>query len=276
MSREARNSLAALAGDTLSILQHGGYEIAGHSISIREEVECALAGTSTHSPSHLDDLSARPRASGPPKHLEVAGETTLAAAGRLLRERPGSSVVALNFASARSPGGGFLGGARAQEESLCRASALYPTLLRAPRYYDENRASVGTLYTDWAIHSPEVPVFRDDTHALLDDPFLTSFITMPAPNRGAMREPREREIAEVFSRRVDRVFALAREKGHDTIVLGAWGCGAFRNDPGAVAHAFREAIFERGWGASFERITFAVFDGKREGNLATFESVLRS
>jgi uncharacterized protein (TIGR02452 family) len=95
--------------------------------------------------------------------------TSLASA-RTIAAR-GTTPLVLNFASAKNPGGGFLNGARAQEESLARSSALYPCL-RKSGMYDHHRASGDCLYTDWMIVSPEVPVYRDDeTGALLGEAF---------------------------------------------------------------------------------------------------------
>jgi uncharacterized protein (TIGR02452 family) len=265
-----REELTRVATDTLAIIERGSYDVGERTVEIRADMTRALAGVTAFSPAEVAELVGRHRPSPSATSratIEVTGETTIAAARRLTSDR--SNVAALNFASARSPGGGFLTGARAQEESLCRASGLYPTLLRAPAYYEANRRAPADVYTDWAIYSPGVPVFRDDELALAPS-FTTSFITMPAPNCRDVA-PSASTLTEVFRRRVEAVFAIAREFGRDTLVLGAWGCGAFRNDPALVARAFKWALFEAGWARSFERITFAVFDAKREGNLAAFE-----
>ncbi|MEO0601399.1 MAG: TIGR02452 family protein, partial [Myxococcota bacterium] len=83
-------------------------------------------------------------------------------------------LVLLNFASARNPGGGFINGARAQEEDIARASGLYPCLLQAPVYYDANRETRSLLYTDHLTYSPRVPFVRERNRRLLETPFLAS------------------------------------------------------------------------------------------------------
>src|SRR5207253_5281746 len=115
--------------------------------------------------------------------VEVTAETTLSAARRLATT--GARVIALNFASAKNPGGGFLAGSQAQEESLARSSALYACLEPQREFYEHNRALRSALYSDHILFSPGVPVFRDDAGRLLDEPYLVSFITAPAVNAGA-------------------------------------------------------------------------------------------
>src|SRR5205823_13858109 len=115
--------------------------------------------------------------------FEATNETTLAAARRLAAE--GHRVVALNFASARHPGGGFLGGARAQEESLCRASGLF-ACIDGNEMYRHHAPMPGGMYTNYAIYSPGVPVFRTDDGGLLDEPHPCAFVTAPAGNAGAI------------------------------------------------------------------------------------------
>ena len=108
-------------------------------------------------------------------------------------------VVALNFASAKNPGGGFLGGAKAQEEDLARSSALYACMRDQRAYYDANRHEPSLLYTDHMIYSPDVPFFRDDRLRFLEDPFLLSILTAPAPN-AASNERREIPARDISAR----------------------------------------------------------------------------
>src|SRR5205814_6023280 len=108
--------------------------------------------------------------------FQVVNRTTLDAARRLLDLDPGADVLCLTFASAKHPGGGFLGGARAQEESLARTSGLYACINGNPMYAF-HQAHSDAMYTDYAIYSPDVPVFRNDEGQLLDQPYLCSFIT---------------------------------------------------------------------------------------------------
>jgi uncharacterized protein (TIGR02452 family) len=195
--------------------------------------------------------------------IEVINESTLAAAWSLVRE--GHRPVALNFASAKHPGGGFLGGARAQEESLARSSGLYACLNGNPMYTFHHARS-DALYTDYAIYSPDVPVFRDDEGGLLDQPYLCSFITSPAPNAKVVLERdrrRRAEIRDAMDRRIRKVLAIAAARGHEALVLGAWGCGVFGNDSQEVAELFQRALGYHFQGV-FTRVVFAVLDWSEE------------
>jgi uncharacterized protein (TIGR02452 family) len=198
-----------------------------------------------------------------PTRFEVKNESTLAAARRLVEA--GQRPAALNFASAKHPGGGFLGGARAQEESLARASALYATIQGNPMY-DFHKAQSDALYSDYAIYSPDVPVFRDDEGALLPKPYLCSFITCPAVNAKVALERdrgRRREIREAMDVRIRKVLAIAASHGHEALVLGAWGCGVFGNDSQEVAELFHSALTKQFAGV-FGTVVFAVLDWSEE------------
>lgn len=185
--------------------------------------------------------------------VQVRNQTTLGAA-RDLGQR-GQATLALNFANGLQPGGGFLGGARAQEESLCRSSALFVTLKNDPMYAFHWERGLNDS-TDWAILSPGVPVFRGDDGALLETPWKLDFLTCAAPYVPDVGQPRAGELLE---RRIHRVLSIARSWHYTSLVLGAWGCGEFGNDPERTARDFRAAL-ETDFDGVFEDVVFAITD----------------
>ncbi|MFC9970893.1 TIGR02452 family protein [Spirillospora sp. NPDC127200] len=233
----------------------------GARVVVAPALEAAVSGTVSHPPSGLIDV---PRTvAGQQTSFEVTAEDSLRAARRL-HLAGADRIAVLNFASARNPGGGYLGGAKAQEEDLCRNSLLFPCLLQAPDYYTAHRESPDLLYSHRVIWSPDVPVHRGDDGRLLAEPYPVSFLTSPAPNAGEAlrRDPSVRDrIPRVLHERAERVLAVAAHHGARQLVLGAWGCGVFRNDPHEVAEAFRSHLTGGGaFSTVFERVVFAVWD----------------
>jgi len=262
-----RTDRAAVSQQTLEILDQGRYQApSGSVVELGAELARSVAGTRLYSDAELAALQREPLA--PPatggSALEVSEETSISAIRRLVVDQ-GLDTLCLNFASAKNPGGGFLGGSEAQEESLARASGLYASLIGQRGYYDANRVSQTAFYTEYMIYSPGVPLFRDDSGALLERPHFAAFISAPAVNAGVVQahEPeRMPEIAIVMRRRVERVLGIALRSGHRALVLGAWGCGVFRNEPALVAELFAEAL-ETSFKDRFSHVVFAVFDGSR-------------
>jgi uncharacterized protein (TIGR02452 family) len=255
--------LRGIAKQTEEIVRRGRYTAPdGREVSIAGAVAAAVEGTGLFGPGPVPVPEPAERF---PTVVEVTGESSLEAARRLVAGGgPGGPVAVLNFASARNPGGGYLNGAQAQEEALCRASALYACLLRAPGYYEHHRAERSAFYSDRVIHSPGVPVFRDDRGALLAEPFEAGFLTSPAPNAGviARRSPEEaHRVPGALLVRAERVLEVAAAHGYRRLVLGAWGCGVFRNDPAVVAGAFHTHLTDGGrFAGRFAHVVFAVLD----------------
>jgi uncharacterized protein (TIGR02452 family) len=271
MSVMGAMGLKGTAEQTLKVIDDGQYLApSGAPRSVREETQSAIEGTVLYRPGDVAALRL-PYSPGQAV-IEVTAETTAVAARRLCEE--GERVVLLNFASARNPGGGFLRGAKAQEEDLARCSALYSCLVTQPEYYAANRAQSSVLYTDHLIYSPDVPFFRDERLDFLERPFFPSVITSPAPNAGEMlaRDPRaQSQIHKALVRRARQVLAVAAAHEHRTLVLGAWGCGVFRNDPVEVAGVFGQALDESG--GTFARVVFAVWERSGDGpNLQAFRA----
>jgi uncharacterized protein (TIGR02452 family) len=140
-----------LATQTVEIVERGSYTSAsGRNIDIAASVRSCLDATRFFPPEELaqlrDEVLARPIETAATR-FEVVNETTLTGIARVLADGQGP-VAVLNFASARNPGGGFLSGSQAQEESLARSSALHASLLRAWDFYERHRAMPSSLYSD--------------------------------------------------------------------------------------------------------------------------------
>lgn len=265
------------AQEILDIVSQGEYTTSsGIRVDIRSIQEAALRGTELFRPEKLEAMVGESSGSGPTPRIEVIEGTTQDAARTLAAEAGG--VVLLNFASARNPGGGFLTGARAQEEEVCRCSGLYPLLVTQRMYYDANRAQSSALYTDYLIYSRDVPFFRTSAKSpWLEQPFLASVITAPAPNAGAIKqnEPKAKsKIRETFERRWRNVLLVAAARRHRYLVLGAWGCGAFQNEPEVAAQTAQVWLQAPRFAGCFDRVVFAIPGGGRSGeNLAAFRKV---
>lgn len=271
-----RSHLALLATQTMEIMGQGWYfSHEGNQVSIAAEMKQAVLGTTLYEAGMLAEA---PRGwKKTDASIKVTCESTFEAMRRLSIGSAGK-IGCLNFASAKNPGGGFLNGAQAQEEALTRSSALYNCLTKASGYYEKNRANSSCLYLDLVIASPDVPFFRNDEGMLIDNPLLATVITAPAPNAAAVlaNEPAlASKIQPTLQRRAQLVLQAAVIFGVTHLVLGAWGCGVFRNDPAVVADAFAR-LLKTGcpYSRSFDEVVFAIFDSTQTGkNLAAFRRV---
>lgn len=260
MSRKYRKGIAE---DTLAILKRGNFSNPnGLVISIEGAQEDAVFNSKLYRPADSDKLlqNLKKEAGKQQTIIEVTNETSLDAVRRLIQGGH-QDVFCLNFASAKNPGGGFLGGSQAQEESIARSTGLYPCQMANFEYYEVNRHTKTCLYTDHMIYSPKVPIIKEEDGSNMEDLMTVSILTAPAVNAGIVKT-RERknvpQIEEVMRRRISKVLAIALAHGHQTLVLGAWGCGVFQNDPNDVAKYFKEVI-ETDFKDLFKHITFAIY-----------------
>lgn len=269
---KSRNAI--IAEQSLEIIRYGNYEVEGRNIDVREKIANSVARTKTITPESLDKLIGQSLPE--PLHtteFEFRNCTTMEA---FIGAKDTMKTAVLNFASAKNPGGGFIGGASAQEESLARSSSLYATLIKDETMYRFNRGNDSYLYSDYMIYSPEVVFWMDDAGTYLDEPVTVDVITSPAPNKGAMiqnRRPEQlAELEAVFRKRIDKMLALALHEGVGCLILGAWGCGVFRNDTEDVARYFRE-IFDAKYKGQFRKVIFAIAGRSKEQNTySTFKT----
>jgi uncharacterized protein (TIGR02452 family) len=271
-----RNERIKIAAETVEISKKGTYtSYQGKNVSFD-----ATLDTEFWDAKDLEKLSTEgavaagrnvggnPAASRP--SITCVDEDVVATVLRLAEEGMDMSRVGvLNFASARHAGGGFLNGAMAQEEAIAYCSNLYVNQIVTP-YYDQNAKVRSAMYTDHMIWSG-ITFFRDSKYRFLEKPVKTNVLTSPAVNMGQVRIKGENEaIAKrVMKHRMGLVLDLFAEKGCKTIVLGAFGCGVFQNDPDDVAKNWIDLIEEKGH--HFDQIIMTVLDKPGFSNYKVFK-----
>lgn len=234
------------------------------------------------------------RSGGDPKRcsVTVTAERTFECAERLHKEYPDSRIAVHNFASATNPGGGVKSGSGAQEECLCRCSTLYSCISKKElfgKFYGMHRERKNLRYTDTCIYTPGITVFKSDTAFPVTRPesdwFKTDVITCAAPN--LRKKPYNKmnpgsaipikvsddELLDIHRQRGKQILGVAAANNADVLVLGAFGCGAFQNNPRIVAQAYKEILPKfKGY---FKDVCFAVYCHKSDmSNYRIFKSLL--
>ena len=186
-------------------------------------------------------------------NISVTNEGTVSA-GKRIKEQNNYQTAILNFADALVPGGLLLSGASTQEENICRCSNLYASLTsnKARIYYDINNASVHGVYTDSLIYSNGVLFFKDDTTYEDVHPYRLDVITCPSPS---IRWTNKTNEYTTLYYRIEQIIKSAILHGVVNIVLGAWGCGAFGQNPKVVAQCFKDVLQKYD---AFENVVFAI------------------
>ncbi len=224
--------------------------------------------------------------------IQVSADKSFQAAMRLRKVYPEARIAVHNFASATNPGGGVTKGSRAQEESLCRCSTLYPCLNRSDlwqNYYQFHRNRHDVRYTDACIYSPDILIIKNDDdlpERLPEQEFCkVDVLTVAAPNlrpkpynamnpgKGEAVQLTDRELADLHRSRARHMLSVAAANGDDVLVLGAFGCGAFQNNPRVVAQVYREVLSEKDFKDRFLHVEFAVYHTVRE--TANFDAFKR-
>lgn len=265
----------AMAGETLEIMEQGYYELMieketgekteKRRVEIKEDMEQSVRHSVLITPAQGEKILEKYSVCKECRQPEIRVENiSTVEAVRLLAAEGKTEIGVLNFASAKNPGGGFLNGAKAQEESLTVSGTLYPTLTAHEEYYRENRDHSSMMYLDYGIWSPGVILFRDGTFRLTETPVKASVLTMPAVNMGQVIIKGEdaAQARRVMRRRMKLILGIFAEKKAKHLVLGAYGCGVFRNDPGEVAIWWKE-LLEEGMGEYFDSVFHAVLDHSR-------------
>ena len=257
--------------------------------TLAQKAEEARQATEFYPAEVYPQISAQPDKEGT---IRVTRKKTFEAAMALHKEHKDWRIAVLNFASATTPGGGVTKGSSAQEESLCRCSTLYPALTSNAlwdAYYSVNRAARNPLYIDALIYTPGVTICKTDDQfpERLEEKDWTEVdvITCAAPNlrqrpgnqynldQSAPVVVSPEELLQLHKSRARHILTVAASKGVDAIILGAFGCGAFQNDPEVVARAYKDVLEEiKGY---FSLIEFAIYCRPREtANYDAFSRIL--
>lgn len=191
--------------------------------------------------------------------------------------------LVMNFANGYNPGGGYLNGAVAQEEALCRESTLYASISSemAKVMYASNKNSKNPFNTDYMILSPCVEIFRNQDNQLLESPRTTAVLTIAASN--LLYDPKmygvsQQEVDDYMLMRILQFLTICAEKSYRSLTLGAWGCGAFGHDPEKVSGYFKTVLYDLNMKQYFDKIVFAIKVGSSTRNydafLQTFHDVM--
>lgn len=262
----------AIARETIKITEEKKYITAGEEILLPDIDFSAVEVISPEAGEKLLEWDISEKFNGNMCRFTVTNEDSFQAAKRY--ENP----FVMNFANAHKAGGGFMLGANAQEEALCRCSTLYASISsdRAGEMYCFNNTHLSSVESDYMLYSPQVCVFRDENCQLLKEPFMAAVMTVAAPNRnGAAMFATDKKLAETMMRRIRIMLRIAAKYRHRNLVLGAWGCGAFRNNPRKVAEYFRVILVDEGYGKCFDEVCFAVY-GRDDGrNITEFRNAFR-
>lgn len=208
-----------------------------------------------------------------PCRFSVVAQDTFEAARRIFHP------VVLSFANAFVPGGAFLLGSGTQEESLCRRSALYAAISsrEAKGFYSYSRTHPVSQPHGRILYVGDVCVFRGTDNGFLEKPYVVDVVSAAAPNRrgfDCLLSRRRRN--EVIIDRIRAIAFAAAFHGRRSLVLGAWGCGAFGNLPEDVAACFRRVLVDEGLCSFFDEVVFAIHGGENSRNFVAFQNAFSS
>ena len=243
-----------------------------------EAVESTNARTKVYPADFSEEVSVKKKGI-----VRVESGRTFQKAIALHKEFLDKRIAVLNFAASGTPGGGVKNGSYAQEESLCRCSSLYPSLLTdepEKGFYGYHRDFCGWSASDTCIYSSDVMIVRDDSDLicprLRPEEFVkVDVVSCAAPHIFQNIVVSDKDLFRMHVSRAKNILRAAAHNGADIFVGGAFGCGAFHNPPEIVASAWHEALKE--YREKFDLIDFVIyvsdFEAKRESgehNLRAF------
>ena len=278
-----RNDRVRIFAQTMEILKKNDYVApSGKHVSFEPIKEAKFYSTKVN-----NDYNSLPKYE---TIIEVVDMDCLYDAKLLIDE--GLHPAVLNMASFSTPGGGVERGSAAQEESIFRRSnialSLYQFHSIGENYKIKQREERYPLdYNYGGIYTPGVTVFRKsekDNCELLEEPFTIDVISVSAVKKPALRGDKIAPwVCDVIINKIRQILDIAIENGNDSIVLGAFGCGAYGTPPKEMAELFKKVLNNDKYKSAFKLISFAIIDDKNayrehnpEGNLKPFKDIFES
>ena len=253
--------------------------------TLKKTVQNSIAGTKFYDAESYPEL---PKKRFDKTKIMVTRGRTFEAAVDMRVDNPDAKIAVHNFASATNPGGGVKHGSRAQEEALCRCSTLYPALDTEEnwnRYYTFHRRREDAIYTDACIFTPNVIICKSDVdlpQRLPQEDWVTvDVMTCAAPNLRVYPNNKynpgsdnpakvtDEELLKIHEQRARHMLTVLAANGVDIFVTGAFGCGAFANNPYVVAQAYKNILAE--FDGYFKEVVFAIYcTPNEESNYTAF------
>ena len=256
--------------ETMKAAEDGFYFVEEQEVKLPVSFN-QIKETKLYSAEQISQLPKVTPTSNKPVRIILRNQDTLEAAfelhqHRMEHEKP---VLVLNFANPHRPGGGIRAKPGTQEEHLCVKTTLLCSLEteEAWPFYQTNLDCGTQAQTDSILFSPNTMVIRKPDLLLREDPFPVAIMTVSAPIASRMEESELPNLENILNHRIHGMLQAAATEGYSRLVLGAWGCGNFGNDPELVARLFHQVLTEsfgpdNGYRASdfFNEITMAVMD----------------
>lgn len=219
--------------------------------------------------------------------VKVVNNDCLYEAEKMIRK--GLKPAVLNMASFHTPGGGVINGSSAQEEDIFRRTNIFKALYQYHQIGEEynikqKEERYPLDFNYGGIYTPSVTVFKggkDVNYGLMDNPFTVDVITLPAVKKPPLEDGKIVPWAKkVITNKIQQILDIAIENGNDSLVLSAFGCGAYKTPPEEMALIFHKIIFSEEYKNIFKAIHFAIIDvpstngeHNKNGNIKPFKDV---
>ena len=275
MNNKHKQKRIELINETIHVSSKGSYIVGNKEIEINSLSEYMTMETQFYSKKADVNHACLPKYD---HNIKVVEEDSLYCGEKLLKE--GLKVAVLNMASYSMPGGGVLKGSHAQEEEIFLRTDLWKSLYQfhdIGKQYGINKRNDGSYPLNiryGAIYTPRVTVFRygqDKNYEFLEEPFRIDIVSVPA-----LKNTEEGKISElgneIMTTKIKQMLDVALLNGNDAIVLSAFGCGAYHNDPTNVAKLFANVLAED-YGTFFKNIRFAILDNYKTNNYKVFKTI---